>query len=176
MTGPLDYRCPTCGFLVSPGYMHGCMDVAATAISDAGVGPTTSQVQQATPQEAAAEAASLRALTGNRQNVPLSAQSQSQYTGAPQVVSIAITPLAASVSNTGGTQQYAANATFSDGSVSNIAPYVSWVSSNTGKATIAASGLATGASGGAGTTNISCSFTTPAGVVLQSAIAVLTLT
>ncbi len=64
--------------------------------------------------------------------------------------SLAVTPANASILK-GGTQQYTATGTFSDGSTQDLTAQASWTSSNTGVATITSGGLATGVAAG-GTT------------------------
>lgn len=58
------------------------------------------------------------------------------------LVSIAVTPPSASVTD-GSTQQFTATGTYADASVRNLSASVTWSSSNTSFATIAAGGLAT---------------------------------
>ena len=72
-------------------------------------------------------------------------------TYASPLVSIVVSPATVFSSN-GGTQQYTAIGHFADSSTQNISSTVTWVSSNTGTATINSAGLATGV--GAGSTNI----------------------
>jgi hypothetical protein len=69
----------------------------------------------------------------------------------PKLVSLAVTPANASVTN-GLTLQYTATGTYSDSSTQNLTSQAAWTSSNLGIATINASGLATGV--GPGTTTI----------------------
>jgi trimeric autotransporter adhesin len=63
---------------------------------------------------------------------------------------IAVSPSSASISG-GSTQQFTASATYTDGSVANVTNTATWSSSNTGIATVNASGLATGVSAGTAT-------------------------
>lgn len=86
----------------------------------------------------------------------------------PTLVSIAVAPTGASIT-VGGTQQFAATGTFSDGSTQNLTSTATWSSSNTVVATINASGMATGM--GAGTADITA---TKDGIV--SSPATLTVT
>ena len=72
----------------------------------------------------------------------------------PALASLAVTPSNASVLP-GGTQQFTATGTFSDGSTQNLTSSVTWTSKNTGVATISGSGLATGV--GTGNTTIQAS-------------------
>jgi hypothetical protein len=65
-------------------------------------------------------------------------------------MSLLVTPANASIGQ-GGTQQFTATATFSDGSTANLTSSVIWTSSNTGVATISSSGLATGVGAGSAT-------------------------
>jgi hypothetical protein len=62
-------------------------------------------------------------------------------------MSVAVTPTSASVP-VGGTQQFTATATYSDGTTGNVSSAAAWVSSNTSVATINASGLATAVANG----------------------------
>jgi hypothetical protein len=71
-------------------------------------------------------------------------------TVAPTLTSIAVTPASPSLP-TGGTLQFTATGTFSDGSTQNVTSQATWVSSNTVVATISASGLATGIAAGTAT-------------------------
>ncbi len=63
------------------------------------------------------------------------------------LVSIAVTPASASIQTT-ATQQFTATGAFSDSSTKDITKSVSWTSSDTSKATIQNSGLATGVAAG----------------------------
>jgi hypothetical protein len=86
------------------------------------------------------------------------------------LVSIAVTPLTASIS-AGNTQQFVATGTFSDGSHSVVTTTASWTSATLGVATIGLhTGLATGVA--AGTTNITAALSG----VTSSPVAVLTVT
>ena len=82
---------------------------------------------------------------------------------APTLVSITVTPANPSII-AGGTEQFTATGTYTDNSTQNLTASVTWASSNTGVATIVASGAnagkATGAAGGSST--ISATSTTPA--------------
>lgn len=69
----------------------------------------------------------------------------------PPLTSIAVTPANASLPKN-STLQYTATGTYNDGSTQNITSSVTWTSTNTGIATIATGGLATGVA--AGTTTI----------------------
>ena len=78
-----------------------------------------------------------------------------QASATPQQVpltSIAVTPSNPTVT-VGGTQQFTATGTYSDGSTQNLTGQVTWASSNTATATISPAGLATAVAGG--TTTIS---------------------
>lgn len=66
------------------------------------------------------------------------------------VMSIAVTPTSASVP-VGGTQQFTATATYSDGTTSDVTSTSAWSSSNTSVATINATGLATAVANGQAT-------------------------
>ncbi len=63
--------------------------------------------------------------------------------GTAVLASIAVTPANPSIA-TGSTQQFSATGTYSDGSTKNLTTQVTWASSTTAVATIAAGGLATG--------------------------------
>ena len=95
---------------------------------------------------------------------------------APTLKSIGVTPMNPTIS-TGGSQQFTATGTYSDGSTKNLTSQATWTSSIPGVAMINTSGLATGVS--TGTTTISA---TLAGVVgatmltVQSAPLVITTT
>jgi hypothetical protein len=69
---------------------------------------------------------------------------------------INVTPISASIS-IGSTQQYSAEGIYSDGSMTNLTTTALWTSSNTSKATITNTGLATGVA--VGTTNITATAT-----------------
>lgn len=71
-------------------------------------------------------------------------------TTAATLASIAVTPANPSVT-TGTTQQFTATGTYSDNSIKNITAAVTWGSSDTSKATINASGLATAVAAGSTT-------------------------
>ncbi len=71
---------------------------------------------------------------------------------AATLVSIAVTPASFTIAP-GGTQQFTATGTYTDGSTQNLSSSVSWNSSDTAVATINSTGLATGVA--AGTTTIS---------------------
>ena len=62
---------------------------------------------------------------------------------APTLNSIAVTPANPTI-QAGGTQQFTATGTYSDGSTQNITSQVTWASATTTVATINASGLASG--------------------------------
>ena len=66
------------------------------------------------------------------------------------IVSIAVTPSAGTAA-VGGTRQFTATGTFSNGSTSNVTASVTWSSSDTGIATMNAVGLATGIAAGTAT-------------------------
>ncbi len=82
--------------------------------------------------------------------------------------SISISPASPTI-NVGGTQQFNATGTYSDGTTAAITTSATWTSSNTAAATIAAGGLATGVS--TGTSNITASMSG-----ISSSPAVLTVT
>jgi len=68
----------------------------------------------------------------------------------PSLVSISVTPAAASIP-LGNTQQYAATGTYSDGSTQNLTNSVTWTSSSKNVATISVGGLATSVAPGSST-------------------------
>ncbi len=72
------------------------------------------------------------------------------YQGTPTLSSISVTPSNTSV-GIGGTQQYTAIGTYSDGSTQNLTASVAWSSSNTAAASISSSGLATAVAAGTST-------------------------
>ena len=84
---------------------------------------------------------------------------------APTLLSIGVTPTNLTISM-GGSQQFTATGTYSDGSTRNITSQATWTSSSSAVATIGTSGLAAGIS--AGTTTIS--------VTMGGAIGATTLT
>jgi hypothetical protein len=91
----------------------------------------------------------------------------------PTLTSIAVTPASPTI-QAGGTQQFTATGTYSDNSTQNITSQVTWASSNTGVATIAASGLATGVA--VGSTTISATQGGTTGSTSLTVQAVLTIT
>lgn len=76
------------------------------------------------------------------------------------LTAIAVTPSPASVA-AGATQQFAATATYSDGSTADITSSAAWATANSAVATINSSGLATGVA--AGTTTVSASLNSTTG-------------
>src|SRR6266571_2931051 len=74
--------------------------------------------------------------------------------GPAVLVSIAVTPANPSIAK-GATKQFNATGTYSDGSTLDVTSSATWISSNTGVATITAGGLATGVA--KGTSQISAS-------------------
>jgi hypothetical protein len=78
----------------------------------------------------------------------------------PTLTSIAVAPAAPAIP-LGGTQQFTATGSYSDGSTQNLTTTATWSSSNTAVATIAAGGLATSA--GAGSATISAASGTVTG-------------
>lgn len=75
-------------------------------------------------------------------------QTTLSVTGAPQAVSMAITPIGPAVL-VGGKQQFTAIATFSDGSTQDLTASSTWSSSDVSKVSIASGGSATGVAPGA---------------------------
>ena len=69
---------------------------------------------------------------------------------AATLVSVAVSPANPSIAK-GATEQFTATGTYSDGSTQNLTASATWSSTNTGVATIAAGGLATGATAGSAT-------------------------
>jgi hypothetical protein len=70
--------------------------------------------------------------------------------GAATLTTLAVTPANSSVAKS-ATKQYTATGTYSDNSTKNLTSSVTWTSSNTGVATIASGGLATGVAAGSST-------------------------
>ena len=68
----------------------------------------------------------------------------------PTVTSVAVTPSSASL-QVGGTQQFTATATYSDGTTANVSTTATWTSSATSIATVSATGLATAIAAGQAT-------------------------
>ncbi|HVU15368.1 MAG TPA: DUF4082 domain-containing protein [Candidatus Didemnitutus sp.] len=87
--------------------------------------------------------------------------------------SIAVSPGSPSIT-VGGTQQFSATGTYSDSSTQDLSSQVSWSSSNTTVATINATGLGTGASGGIST--ISAAFNGVSGSATLTVQPAVTLT
>ena len=99
-----------------------------------------------------------------------------QAGSAPTLTSIGITPTNSTIL-TGGSQQFTATGTYSDGSTRDITSQATWTSSNTAVATINAAGLATGVF--EGTTMISATLAGVTGstaLTVQSAPLVITTT
>lgn len=74
---------------------------------------------------------------------------------APALASIAVSPVNPTIA-VSGTQQFAATATYTDGSTLNVTSQATWISSNAPIATVTTSGLATGLA--AGTTTIAATW------------------
>ncbi len=74
---------------------------------------------------------------------------------APALASIAVSPINPTIA-VSGTQQFAATATYTDGSTLNVTSQATWISSNAPIATVTTSGLATGLA--AGTTTIAATW------------------
>src|SRR5580658_9142053 len=92
-------------------------------------------------------------------------------TAAPTLTSIAVTPATATI-DIGGTQQYTATGTYSDGSMKTLTTET-WNSSTTATATISTSGLATGLALGTTTITATCGTVTSPGVTLTVSNATL---
>jgi Bacterial Ig-like domain (group 2)/IPT/TIG domain/Beta-propeller repeat/Galactose oxidase, central domain len=73
--------------------------------------------------------------------------SSSLNVGSPALLSLSITPNAASLA-VGATQQFTAQGTYTDGSTQNLTASTAWLSSNTSMASINGGGLATGLAAG----------------------------
>ncbi|MFZ0828415.1 MAG: Ig-like domain-containing protein, partial [Verrucomicrobiia bacterium] len=91
----------------------------------------------------------------------------------PVLVSIAVTPTASSIV-IGGTQQFKAVGTYSDGSIQNVSSQVTWISTNAVVAAVSSNGLATAAS--AGSTTISATLAGVTGSALLTVQAPPSLT
>lgn len=90
-------------------------------------------------------------------------------TGAPTLISIAVTPANASIA-VGGTQQFTATGTYSDGSTQNVNATATWNSSTPTVATISSpGGLATAVSSGTTTIMATCGTVTSPAVTLTVA-------
>jgi hypothetical protein len=76
-------------------------------------------------------------------------------TGLPALTSVIVTPTSSTIAY-GGSQQFTATGQYSDNSTQNLTTTATWTSSNTGIATIGATGLASAVA--AGSTTISASF------------------
>ena len=104
--------------------------------------------------------------------------SQSVSLTVKAVSSIMISPSASPHNlDVGGTQQFTAIGTYSDGSSADISSQVMWLSSNTQVATIYANGIATGVAGGtAGITATLGGVTSPATTLAVNALSSIALT
>jgi len=88
------------------------------------------------------------------------------YIPGPKLVSIAVSRTVVASLVAGGTQQFKATGTISDGTVEDITSQVTWASSNPTIATISATGLATGIAPGKATITATLSDVTSLGIVL----------
>ena len=88
------------------------------------------------------------------------------YIPGPKLVSIAVSRIVVASLVAGGTQQFKATGTISDGTVEDITSQVTWASSNPTIATISATGLATGIAPGKATITATLSDVTSLGIVL----------
>lgn len=102
----------------------------------------------------------------------LSGSTTFTITPAPTLLSIALTPANGAV-GIGGTQQFTATGTYSDGGHQNITSQVNWSSSLTNVATISNSGLATGVA--YGSTSIGATLGSISGSTTLNVTAALTL-
>ena len=93
---------------------------------------------------------------------------------APTLTSMTVTPANPSIV-VGGTQQFAATGTYSDGSTQNITSLAMWVSSNAVVANVNTSGLATGASAGATTISATLAGVTGSALLAVQALPTLSL-
>jgi CSLREA domain-containing protein len=108
-------------------------------------------------------------LTDNALNAPPPeyAQQSISLTGTSiQLNSIVITPSSSFATLPGGSQQFTATGSYSDGSTQNLTSLVSWRSSNNNAVTIGASGLATAQAAGAATITASLDGVTSNAVTL----------
>jgi uncharacterized protein YjdB len=90
------------------------------------------------------------------------------------VTAVSVSPTTASIAS-GASQQYTANATYSDGATGALATGVTWTSSNTAAATVSSTGLATAVA--AGTTTIKAAadgFTATATLTVTAAAVTVT--
>ena len=96
--------------------------------------------------------------------------------GEPEVVSIAVTPSALTIS-AGHTQQFSATATYTDGSTGNVTASVTWSSSSDAVATVDAAGTTTAVAAGSATiTATSGSVMGTADLVVVAAPSILSFT
>jgi hypothetical protein len=91
----------------------------------------------------------------------------------PSLTSIAVTPTTASIA-IGGTQQYTATGTYSDGTTA-VLTTETWASSTPTVATISTTGLATGVASGATTITATCGTVTSPGVTLTVTATLLSI-
>ncbi|HXY11335.1 MAG TPA: Ig-like domain-containing protein, partial [Terriglobales bacterium] len=106
--------------------------------------------------------------------IPLSASTSGSTTPSPVLQSIAVSPASPSIA-VGGTQQFLATGSFSDGSTQNLTTSATWTSSNSQEAGISR-GLATGVAGGAVTITASQGGVSSPPVTLNVTAAPATLT
>jgi hypothetical protein len=88
------------------------------------------------------------------------------YIPGPKLVSIALSRTVVASLVAGGTQQFKATGTISDGTVEDITSQVTWVSSDPTIATISATGLTTGIAPGKAIITATLSDVTSLGIVL----------
>src|SRR5579875_2136636 len=133
---------------------------AAASINGAGLATGT-----------ATGSATIQAISG-----VVSSSSASLTVTAPVLVSIAVTPANPFVAS-GGTQQFTATGTYSDGSTQNLTTSATWTSTNTSVATINSSGLATAVAMGNTTIQAALgSFTGSTGMTVTVTLASISVT
>ena len=106
--------------------------------------------------------------------IALSGSASGSTTPSPVLQSIAVSPASASIA-VGGTQQFAATGSFSDGSTQNLTTSAAWASSNSQEAGVSR-GLATGVTGGSVTITASQGGVSSPPVTLSVTAAPATLT
>lgn|GEM_PF-476838 len=129
--------------------------VATGAYSDGSTVNITNNVSWASSNTSVATINSTGLATGVGEGETTITATQGEITGSATLTvtapvtldSIAVAPSTASIT-IGGTQQFTATGTYSDGSTADLSTEVAWASSNTSVATIDGAGMATGVSVG----------------------------
>ena len=137
-------------FIATATYMDGTTANISSTVAWSSSAPTTATVSST--GLATAVAAGQSTITATLSGVSGAATVSVN----PALQSIAVTPATPTIAS-GGTQQFVATATYSDGTTGNISPSVAWTSSAPTIATISASGLATGVAVGSTTITASLS-------------------